>query len=165
MDLPNIKAEDLEPTVTKVDIPYGYEAIIEGNAVLFRKKMTDFEKRIDEIVDEDVRNNTPGGIASIAKELMRLAKKQIQEEFKDGTSLFISRKDLERSLQNEYENGLASIPRWKTNIEGGSKAASEQEYLIRNMDCFGRIYYYISTDCKFGQQVLLISDLEKLPKE
>ncbi len=74
------------------NIPEGYEAIIEGNKVIVRKKgpiFTPFEQKLKEIVDSynDGGAITDKGVVYYANQLLAIAKKEFEEELKDKQEL------------------------------------------------------------------------------
>lgn len=75
------------------NIPEGYEAIIEGNKVIVRKKgpiFTPFEQKLKEIVDDCVNYRstlTDKGVIDYSNQLLALARKEFEEELKDKQEL------------------------------------------------------------------------------
>lgn len=74
------------------NIPEGYEAIIEGNKVIVRKKgpiFTPFEQKLKEIVDGCMYCGglSDNGVIEFSNQLLALAKKEFEEEQKDKQEL------------------------------------------------------------------------------
>lgn len=75
------------------NIPEGYEAIIEGNKVIVRKKgpiFTPFEQKLKEIADDCVNYRstlTDKGVIDYSNQLLALARKEFEEELKDKQEL------------------------------------------------------------------------------
>lgn len=89
------------------NIPEGYEAIIEGNKVIVRKKgpiFTPFEQKLKEIVDDCVNYRstlTDKGVIDYSNQLLALARKEFEEELKDKQEL---RSEVIKKVEKDAED-------------------------------------------------------------
>lgn len=117
------------------------------------KELTEFEKEVDAIIDENIRRNI--GVKYKAKNLLDLARKEIEKECrivdKDNS-------DWEEGYEQGKQDALKDLPKWEHNImfpKGFSDIAAQGF-----IDCV-----YSDGYLRHGKYQIKMSDLEKLPKE